>query len=245
MKQWIVNIILFILVLVALGFSLLKVTPFEITSETYIGVIVSLLSLAAAFVIGYQIYNAIEFRKEIKEQREKYNDIIRRNEEIEKKLKQQVCVMQEGFDIISSLMEYNNGQQEVTCKSAFKKLHEALLSSIETDRVDYEWIFEFLRTFISDMCWLSFTHGYNRDKNDEYVVNTPGQNYGRKLKEVIDDYLESIKANDKKLRQSPNFYKIKMEYERTMKLLYQRLTEISENPEKVLTPEEKLNIIYH
>lgn len=43
MKQWIVNIILFILVLVALGFSLLKVTPFEITSETYIGVIVSLL----------------------------------------------------------------------------------------------------------------------------------------------------------------------------------------------------------
>lgn len=110
MKQWIVNIILFILVLVALGFSLLKVTPFEITSETYIGVIVSLLSLAAAFVIGYQIYNAIEFRKEIKEQREKYNDIIRRNEEIEKKLKQQECVMQEGFDIISSLMEYNNGQ---------------------------------------------------------------------------------------------------------------------------------------
>lgn len=161
MKQWIANIILIILALVAIGVSLLKVTPFKITSETYIGVIVSLLSLAAAFVIGYQIYNAIEFRKEIKEQREKYNDIIRRNEEIEKKLKQQESVMQEGFDIISSLIEYNSGQQTVTCTLAFKKLHEALLSSIETDRVDYEWIFEYLRTFISDMSWLSFTHGYN------------------------------------------------------------------------------------
>ena len=69
MKQWIINLILLLLSIIAILFLLLKVTPFEVTSETYIGTIVSLLSLAAAFVIGYQIYNAIEFRREIKNQK--------------------------------------------------------------------------------------------------------------------------------------------------------------------------------
>ena len=71
MKQWAINLLLFILVCLALLFAILKITPFEITGDTYIGTIVSLLSLAVAFVIGYQIYNAIELRREIKEQREK------------------------------------------------------------------------------------------------------------------------------------------------------------------------------
>ena len=86
MKQWMINLVLLLLSLVALLFSLLKVTPFEITSETYIGTIVTLLSFAAALVIGYQIYNAIELRKEIENQRKKYDEIVKRNEEIEGKL---------------------------------------------------------------------------------------------------------------------------------------------------------------
>ena len=69
MKQWMINLVLLILSILAILFSLLKVTPFEIIGDTYIGTIVSLLSLAAAFVIGYQIYNAIEFRKEVENQR--------------------------------------------------------------------------------------------------------------------------------------------------------------------------------
>ena len=89
MKQWMINLVLFILSIAAILFSLLKVTPFEITSETYIGTIVSLLSLATALVIGYQIYNAIELRKEIENQRKKYDEIIKRNEKIESKLKRQ------------------------------------------------------------------------------------------------------------------------------------------------------------
>ena len=119
MKQWIINLILLLFSITAILFSLLKVTPFEVTNETYIGTIVSLLSLATAFVIGYQIYNAIEFRKEIEIQRKKYDNIIRRNEEIENKLKQQEYTMQEGFDIISSLIKYNSDQSFLVCGTAF------------------------------------------------------------------------------------------------------------------------------
>ena len=71
MKQWVINVMLTIGITIAIGFSLLKVTPFEITGETYVGTIVTLLSLAAAFVIGYQIYNAIEFKKDIAIQKKK------------------------------------------------------------------------------------------------------------------------------------------------------------------------------
>lgn len=87
MKQWMINLVLLLFSIAAILFSLLKITPFEITGDTYIGTIVSLLSLAAAFAIGYQIYNAIEFKNEIENQRKKYNEIVKRNEEIESKLK--------------------------------------------------------------------------------------------------------------------------------------------------------------
>ena len=116
MKQWMINLVLLILSILAILFSLLKVTPFEIIGDTYIGTIVSLLSLAAAFVIGYQIYNAIEFRKEVENQRKKYDEIVKRNEEIESKLKCQEYAMQEGFDIISSLMNFGIGISLIPAK---------------------------------------------------------------------------------------------------------------------------------
>lgn len=69
MKQWMINCVLFIICLTALGFSLMKITPFEIEEEAYVGIITTLLSLAVAFVIGYQIYNAVELKNDVKEQR--------------------------------------------------------------------------------------------------------------------------------------------------------------------------------
>ena len=69
MKQWMINCVLFIICLTALGFSLMKITPFEIGEDAYVGIITTLLSLAVAFVIGYQIYNAVELKNDVKEQR--------------------------------------------------------------------------------------------------------------------------------------------------------------------------------
>lgn len=43
MKQWMINCVLFMICLTALGFSLMKITPFEIGEDAYVGVITTLL----------------------------------------------------------------------------------------------------------------------------------------------------------------------------------------------------------
>ena len=244
MKQWGINVILTIGITIAIGFSLLKITPFEITSETYIGTIVTLLSLAAAFVIGYQIYNAIELKKDIAIQKKKYNNIIKRNEEIEIKLSQQEFVMQEGFDIISSLIQYNNGRSFIVCGNAFQAMHKALVSSIETDRVDYDWIFGYLRKYIADLNSQTFAIGLQCISDDHWMVTSHGEYYGKLLSDVVDEFIAPIKENDKKIRLSKNFCEIQFEYERIMKLLNKRLSEIVTNPQKIISDEDKEKIIH-
>ena len=229
-KQCVINTLLFIGIVFAISFSLLKVTPFEVTSETYIGTIVTLLSLAATFVIGYQIYNAIEFKKEIENQKEKYNDIIKRNEEIEAKMVQQEFVMEEGFAIISALVAYNSRQDSSMSASAFLHMHRALISSIETDRTDYEWLFRYLRHFIVNMDGLTFSLEYAGTPNSFWSINESSEDYQCHVKRSIGEFTKVVKENDKKLRSSKNFCKIQMEYERVMRLLYNRLANIEQNP---------------
>ena len=243
MKQWMINLVLLLFSIAAILFSLLKITPFEITGDTYIGTIVSLLSLAAAFAIGYQIYNAIEFKNEIENQRKKYNEIVKRNEEIESKLKCQEYAMQEGFDIISSLMTYNSKQSDFVCGIAFQDMHRALLSSIETERTDYDWIFGWMRKFISEMNSLTFTSGYAKLSDGSYHINVPGNNYDKTILEVIDEFAKPIKKDEKLIRSNKNFCKIQLEYNRVMKLFYKRLSDIAQNPMKQLTAEEIDRII--
>lgn len=242
-KQCVINTLLFMGMFLAILFSLLKVTPFEVTSETYIGTIVTLLSLAATFVIGYQIYNAIEFKKEIENQKEKYNDIIKRNEEIKAKMIQQEFVMEEGFAIISSLIKYNSGQSFVVCGEAFQAMHNALVFSIETNRTDYEWIFNYLRLYIAEMNWQTFASGISCSSDKCWYINTPGKNYGKPLKEIIDEYIDPIKENDMKLRTNKNFCKIQLEYERIMKLFYKRVSDIIVDPMTQMSFEERKRII--
>lgn len=238
MKQWMINLVLLLLSIAAILFSLLKVTPFEITGDTYIGTIVSLLSLAAAFVIGYQIYNAIEFRREIKNQRKRYDEIVKRNGEIESKLKCQEYTMQEGFDIISSLITYNSRQSDLVCGIAFQDMHRALLSSIETDRMDYGWIFGWMRKFISEMNSQTFTSGHAQQSDGSYIINVLGNNYGKTMQEIIDEFAKPIKGDEKRIRSNKNFCKIQLEYNRVMKVFYKRLSDIAQNPGKSLTAEE-------
>lgn len=93
MKQLIFNIIVGFISILALIFSLFKLALFAITSDPYIGIIVSTLSIATTLVIGYQIYNVIEIRRELKQfdkkvqqQNFQYKRILKNNFELESKL---------------------------------------------------------------------------------------------------------------------------------------------------------------
>lgn len=243
MKQKIVNILLLCIAILALLISLLKITPFEVTENTYIGIIITLLSIATTLVIGYQIYNSLELRKEIFEQKMKYDDILSKNSDMEKKYKEQSFQMQEGFDIVSSLIKFNEGQKFITCGNAFYCIHHALISSIETERTDYEWLFQCIRMYISEFEWQTFSSGLSKHNDNQFYIATIGDDCDKTLQEIVDRYLESIRADEKLIRSSSNFSKIVFEYNRIMKLLYKRLDDIVKYPMVELTPEEKRYIL--
>lgn len=242
MKQKIINVILLLMVLLSIVISLLHITPFEVKEETYIGTIITLLSIATTLVIGYQIYNSIELKKEITEQKQKYDEILLKNAEMEAKYKEQSCRMQEGFDMISAIINYNKGQNSIAYGEAFYTMHRALVSSIETNRTDYEWVFKFLRSCISELNEQTFGNGLVKRSNNWYI-NPPGEDSGKPLQEIVDRYMKPIKKDAKLIRSSSNFCKIQLEYNRVMKLFYKRMDDIVRDPIAPLTSEEKAKII--
>ena len=53
MKQWVINLMLFSAAIVAIGFSLLRVVPFEVTESTYIGIIVTFIGIIVTVLVGF------------------------------------------------------------------------------------------------------------------------------------------------------------------------------------------------
>lgn len=236
MKQWMINCVLFIICLTALGFSLMKITPFEIGEDAYVGVITTLLSLAVAFVIGYQIYNAVELKNDVKEQRRLLELTKKENDEYKNYLVKQKYQTQEGFDIISALMIYNSGG--ITSPiNAFAQMHHALLSSIETDRTDYEWIFMNMRKFISEFSSRAFTQGSFTENGGEYYICDNNKRV-QKLSEFIDSQLKPLYEEGTLLRKNPNFVKIEIEYNRVMKAFAKALDIIKDKPNVNVMPED-------
>lgn len=236
MKQWMINCVLFIICLTALGFSLMKITPFEIEEEAYVGIITTLLSLAVAFVIGYQIYNAVELKNDVKEQRRLLELTKKENDEYKNYLVKQKYQTQEGFDIISALMTYNNGGVASPI-NAFAQMHHALLSVLETDRTDYEWIFMNMRKFISEFSSLAFTQSSGVGNDVNYHICDNNKRF-QKLSEFIDSQLKPLYEEETLLRKNPNFVKIEIEYNRVMKAFTKALDIIKENPIMNVMPED-------
>ncbi len=66
LQLWLVGISLFLSVL-SVVFSIVHIEPFTVSEATYIGVIVTTMGIIFALFVGYQIYNAIEVKKELQE----------------------------------------------------------------------------------------------------------------------------------------------------------------------------------
>lgn len=53
--------------LTAIFFSIYRIVPFTISEATYIGILVSLMGIIFTIFVGYQIYNIIDIKKELKD----------------------------------------------------------------------------------------------------------------------------------------------------------------------------------
>lgn len=116
-------------------------------------------------------------------------------------------------------------------------MHHALLSSIETDRTDYEWIFMNMRKFISEFSSRAFTQGPFTEKGGEYYICDNNKRV-QKLSEFIDFQLKPLYEEGALLRKNPNFVKIEIEYNRVMKAFTKALDIIKENPIMNVMPED-------
>lgn len=230
-QNWI-NVLFSILIIISLLFSFLKVTPFALEGDTYIGIIVTLLSMATTFVIGYQIYNAIEPHKEIKEQRNMYNNILRKNHEQEEIILQQQATMQGGFDIISALIKYNSKESEIgKYIDSFCAMHHALINSLKIKRQDYSLIFYYMKRCIILMNTQDIVGTVSRNKKDKFFyITTPGDNWGRKFADVVNEYRANIHKDEVIIRQSEFFWTIQSRYDKIMKYFEDRLNELINDP---------------
>lgn len=246
MKNNLISIITIVISVIAIGFSLLRITPFEITSDTYIGTIATFIGIAVAMLIGYQIVNTLEIKKEVAEQRKLANDLKQMNEDLNKTIENQKKEMQEGFDILFTLVRYQENGWTSSIQ-AFCSLHASLVISLGTDRTEYEWIFKLLRKYIADINSRNFTYSIitlsNSTLNSRFICDSiDGKHHKEDLKNIIKEYTDIVDKDEKKIREDGNFCRIQIEYDRVMKLFHKRIDEINTNPQKDITSEEKFAI---
>lgn len=242
MKNNLISIIAIVISVIAIGFSLLRITPLEITSDTYIGIIATFIGIAVTMLIGYQIVNTLEIKKEVAEQRKLANDLKQMSEDLNKTIERQKNEMQEGFDIISTLVNYQEKDSRSSIQ-AFRSLHRVLVISLGTDRTEYEWIFKLLRKYIADINWQNFVSGFTTSSEGRHICNTThSEDKGKDLKDIIKEYTDVVDKDEQQIRENGNFCRIQIEYDRVMRSFRKRIDEIIKDPEKEITPEEELAI---
>lgn len=238
MKKYFWNLLSVVIAIIALCFSLWKVTPFDLNGDVFIGAIATFIGVSVTLLIGYQIYNAVELKKDIQEQKKTSEQARQQYLEVTKKIKSQEYVMQEGFDVISTLVSYQKDGW-TSSAYAFKGIHHALVSSLNTYREDYEWLFGLLKKYISDINWQNFCGGMTKGADGSLII---ADGKGKKLKAFIEyEFNPSINEDEKTIRAHKDFRMIKLEYDKVMRLYRQRINEMLEGKE--LSHDDKYAII--
>lgn len=235
-------IVSMIMSIVAIGFAVLKITPFEITNDVFVGIIASFVGISVTLVIGYQIINTIEIKKEIAEQRKSADELKQLSDDLKSTIRKQQYEMQEGFDIIMTLQQHQENGREYSLNS-FKSLHHALIHSLQFDREDFGWMFLLLRRYVSDINFQNFGYGFAKHDDKGFYCTSPNSPYYQKsLAEIINITTAEIYEDEKALRADHNFSRIKLEYDRVMVLFKKRINDLLQDPLKELSWEEKLAI---
>ena len=227
------------------------------------GIFVSFIGIAITLIIGYQILNAIEIKREIKELRKENEDIKNANKdfkdsvnkrindfndkilhqikEFKEKIESEIAILrnkisdvethsnnilagsQESISILNSLILENkyNGSPTVYF-DAFVNMHNALLSSLNYESENIDYIFHKLRAYGSTMTGHSFGSGFSIGKDGPYFCNEPF--VGKSLREILDThFLPPIKKIEEEIRKHKHFRIVSHDYNNLMRQFYERI----------------------
>ena len=73
------------------------------------------------------------------------------------------------FFVRVSSLSVVDSNGETSSAIAFKEYHHALLSSIHSNRTDYEWIFDSMRTFLAQMNISNFANNYTMSRTGKLI----------------------------------------------------------------------------
>lgn len=178
--------------------------------ECYIGIIATLIAVCTTFVVGFQIIDNITIKR-------KLHNIEKTQRETQQQLIIQRNVTQESICFFNGLEILNNGKDVLKRPSAaFLHFHQALIYSIEIDREDYDWLFDYLYKCIEDLTYNDF--------EDRSIV---GENQMKQVQEGIEAFLKNLSEVESALKKSRNFVKIKPVYKQMRNALDAKLNNIA------------------
>ena len=259
-KIRILDIILFITAATALGFSLLRVIPFECTSETYIGVLVTLFGIGVTIAIGYQIFNVVEFKDKIESQQriceeliiknkqvesllvDKTKELSKRSEELEIQSQKKNNEINEQLDILYAYNAYNS-KSMTNVGTAFIYLHHSIIYGLNIEDRDFSSIFTDLCSYLVEMNKFSIGIYGSILKDKEGIPYLYDGKERTFVYELIDSYSKKVFEADALIKKNTNYHLIKEEYEKIMKHFRDRMEWFRINPNKDLTEEESQLIL--
>lgn len=211
-------------IILAIGAFVVAVCSCKLSSE---GFVTSLIGVCATLMVGYQIWNTIDVK-----------DNLKRNEVLSKEfesLKDEVRLSdkraQEKLDIMQSLVAYQGQMSFMSTSDAVMYMHHAILSALDSDREDFSYMFDCIAVFSSELTEMTIT-GSNMsvtNKSGERIINDKrSPYYGRSIAFAIISFREQINQTSEQIRQHKRFYVIKKEYEGIMEGLEKKLKEIED-----------------
>ena len=206
-----------------MGISIFKIEPtISFTGETYIGTLVTLLGIIVTFVVGYQIYNVLEFKSKIMEQERRQKDIQiqieKLNSDVDKKIVE-LKKQEKKFNQIVNVID--NRQIQIFMIS---------LAEIETARSNFIEAIGY---------YLSFFRYATKMKGDDYlsdckvalknikksIENLSKHDFTKiNIKDICDDFEKEYQIT----RNNIGFYKIKNDYNDAIGHLKNKLRKICE-----------------
>ncbi len=211
--------------LISIAISIITITLFFIKVNessvvdisTFLGVIAAFIGISVTLLIGYQIFNVLDFRNKLA----KVEELRKSLEEQQKDMETINLQQQEGFNIILARLYSKDCLQT---QNAVLALMEAIPYTLSLPhKVDgYGALLNELRNYMLNVVMPSFGSG------------TPQQ-----IKSAVDDFRNIFNPIDQSIRNHKNFFFIKERYVPLIKSFNIRLDNIASFKNVGLTDMEK------
>lgn len=214
-KSDIISIVALAVSIITIILFFVRVSPNSVVdSNTFISILVAIMTLVFSLLVGYQIYNAIEINHRMKE----IDSLNKELGEKEKQLRKEIQEIQKKQD--NYIKEFKMGANILQARtfaldteyfySAFVKMLTAIRCALDVDiKEEYENYLDELKKYM-----LMLNSGYPFDGSKEDV------------KQTVQLYRNSFKEDDEAIRKHNNYYNIKFIYEPLMADFEKRLNGI-------------------